>query len=390
MATPQRNRARKKNSSPSQSYRWKPLSLGFGLRLPGGASGAVASLAAGLGVHAAGLVVAKPDNGWRVHWTGPWGPGKRADALESGKRAVLTASVVHEGTIAVPIYFQGRCVAAVVLPDGAVPTGPTRELFQATGVSAILREAAFEMLAWESQTDALTGLANPRNVRLRIDEAAVEFSTVALMMIDVDHFRLYNEKWGHEAGNKALIEVARGITRAAGPRAIVGRYGGEEFVIAIPDCSRLQCVRIAERIRSEVKSANLPEGKGVTASIGCAILPDDGAETGSLISAADSAMYRAKRNGRDRVEVYSPGFDDPTGARLAGVTVLDLAEALRTIQRVQQEVVSASRGHTLDDEQVRYLVASRLLEGEGPDGAKATDLLVELASPRPRRRKKSA
>lgn len=391
VATPQRDRARKQNPKKPQRSRWKAIALGFGLKLPGGTSGAVASLTTAIGVRAAGFVVAKPGNSWQVNWAGHWGAGGRNRALETGKRAIAGATVVQEDAIGVPIFFMGRCVAAVVVPSGTDPNVLARESLQACGISAIVREAAFEMLAWESRTDALTGLANPRYIRKLIDEAAAGSKSVSLMMIDVDHFRLYNEKWGHEAGNLALIEVARAITRAAGPRAIVGRYGGEEFVVAISELSRLQCVRAAERIRAEITSAHLPEGKGVTASIGCAVFPDDAEDVGALVRVADYSMYRAKRNGRDRVEVFTPGSDDLAADRLAGVSVVDLAEALRAIKELQDDVESSSHGHLLDQEQVRFLVASRLLEEEGgAGGAQAAELLTSLARVRPRGGKKSA
>lgn len=369
--------------------RWKPVSLGFGLRLPGGAAGAVAGLANALGVRAAAFVIAKPDNGWRAHWAGPWGIAGRVAALESGKRAVSLGAVVSNDAVAVPILFQGRCIAAVVLPTEAQPDLLTRNVLQDTGIAAIVREAAFDILAWESRTDALTGLSNTRSVRRQIEAAATESQSVALMMIDVDHFRTYNEKWGHEAGNEALVAVAAAITRAAGPRAIVGRYGGEEFIVAIPDCSQLQCVRAAESIRGEIKASDLPEGRGVTASIGCAISIGGDSDIGSLISSADSAMYRAKRNGRDRVEVFAPGADDPTADRLAGMSVLDLAEALRAVHELHQEVLASAAGHCLDEDQVRLLVASRLLEGEG-EGGGAPEVLASLVQPRRKRNRKSA
>ena len=160
-----------------------------------------------------------------------------------------------------------------------------------------------------AELDALTGVLNRRAFIGRlgglIDASARSEHQLALIFVDLDHFKTLNDCHGHAAGDRALLTVAETLSHTLRPQDVVARYGGEEFVAVLPDCSETQALRIAERVRSAVRALGLPvdeQGTPLTASIGVA--GGDGSEgLKTMLARADSAMYAAKRAGRDRVVV---------------------------------------------------------------------------------------
>lgn len=171
-----------------------------------------------------------------------------------------------------------------------------------------------------SEVDKLTGLANRRAIDLRLPEIAersqAESEIIGVMMIDVDHFKIFNDRFGHQAGDRCLTQVARATAdqiRRHGD--LVGRFGGEEFLAVLPGAGLDATTRVAERIRAAVEHRVDPVDAAsgpVTVSIGCAagvIGPDRTIE--DLLHAADEALYDAKRSGRNRI---SPAPPAETGA----------------------------------------------------------------------------
>jgi len=192
------------------------------------------------------------------------------------------------------------------------------------GVVAITRdvtqqkdmEEKLETLATE---DGLTGLANRRRFDVRLLEewarAHRERTPLALLMLDLDHFKMFNDEYGHQAGDECLRAIGE-LLGAEAKRAadLAARYGGEEFAILLPNTDAEGCAQIAEKILREIRRAgmahrlNLPSGR-VTASIGGAVFrpgADQSAGSASLIEAADRALYTAKRSGRDRLVMAAP------------------------------------------------------------------------------------
>ncbi|WP_407192869.1 diguanylate cyclase [Bradyrhizobium sp. STM 3566] len=172
-------------------------------------------------------------------------------------------------------------------------------------------ETRLEMLAIE---DSLTGLANRRRFDERLKEewarAYRDRSSLALLMIDVDHFKAYNDEYGHPAGDACLRRIAKIIaaeTQRAGDLA--ARYGGEEFAVLLPNIDAASCAGVGERIRSAIHDAGLVHRTNlaagcVTASIGgatCRPVLERTAGVASLVEAADRALYAAKDAGRDRL-----------------------------------------------------------------------------------------
>lgn len=170
-----------------------------------------------------------------------------------------------------------------------------------------------EVIEWQrlAKTDDLTKIAN----RWEILEALRRWSQIALhqhtplclLMADIDFFKQVNDAWGHLAGDTVLQHVTRRIQSALRPIDVVGRYGGEEFLIILPETTHATARKIAERIRSRVAACPVHhDGKDiyVTISIGISSF-DENPDIFNLIAHADAAMYRAKDDGRNRVAVYA-------------------------------------------------------------------------------------
>ena len=165
-----------------------------------------------------------------------------------------------------------------------------------------------------SESDSLTGLANRRSFRSSFDnrftgEARAPGQSVTLMMIDLDHFKRFNDEFGHQAGDRALRSVGRCLEANFGEvDGIVARFGGEEFIAAFQSASVAEAERLADRVRRAVSALDIPvrdsQRQQVTTSIGLASTgPEAAIDLNELTARADRALYVAKRDGRDRVVV---------------------------------------------------------------------------------------
>ena len=137
-------------------------------------------------------------------------------------------------------------------------------------------------------------------------------------MCDLDHFKQLNDQYGHGRGDDALAAVGVVLSAAVRSSDFAGRYGGEEFLILLADTDADGARRLAEKIRATIASVRIPTvERSITMSVGIAVLPDHALDADSLVRAADRALYTAKSNGRDRVEVVGPHIAVPT-ARVSG------------------------------------------------------------------------
>lgn len=172
-----------------------------------------------------------------------------------------------------------------------------------------LRTDKLEALA---MVDGLTGIANRRNFDQTLDldwrRARRTGSHLSLIMIDIDEFKAYNDNYGHGAGDECLRVVAGAIeSTMRRPGDFVGRYGGEEFVVLLPECDLEGALTMAEKIRLAVKALKIPHAFSgtadhVTISLGChAMLCESKTSSNQLLQEADQALYLAKQRGRDRV-----------------------------------------------------------------------------------------
>lgn len=157
-------------------------------------------------------------------------------------------------------------------------------------------------------TDSLTGLYNfgffRERLGLEVDRALVTGDPLSLSVFDIDHFKGYNDRLGHAAGNEALVRVAGAIRAVSRRGDVVARYGGEEFVVLLYGAQRAEAAAFADQIRSRIESTpfGAPERpERITVSGGVATLPDDADDAARLFEAADANLYRAKQTGRNRV-----------------------------------------------------------------------------------------
>lgn len=214
------------------------------------------------------------------------------------------------------------------LPDGRWVQADERRTPQGgiagvrTDVTLLVRKeqelaAANAQLALLSNTDGVTGIGNRR----RFDERlAIEWARcgrhqmpLSVILIDIDHFKLYNDHYGHLAGDECLRKVAQ-LLQAMTRRAdeVAARYGGEEFVLLLPDVPLADATVVAQRCMDSLRDAALdhprsPTAPVLTLSMGIAsVVPRAGTGSDTLVQAADAALYRAKNGGRNRLEVFDP------------------------------------------------------------------------------------
>ena len=171
-----------------------------------------------------------------------------------------------------------------------------------------------DALRTQSIRDALTGLYNRRHLEeileREIRRSARAQQHLGIIVIDLDHFKSFNDPYGHDAGDAVLCETGLSLTSGIRAEDFVCRYGGEEFVVVLPTANLEAARARAETLRLKMKELTiLHQGKSmgmITISAGVAVFPDHGTTPREVIAAADAALYEAKRNGRDQVAVALP------------------------------------------------------------------------------------
>lgn len=229
--------------------------------------------------------------------------------------------------VCVPVSFMGRSLGVLhsVGPDGE-PLGGEQvahlRTLAAQAGSRIGTVRAFEKTQLQASTDGLTGLVNRRTAEKDLRAMIKAGRLFSLAIADLDKFKQLNDTHGHEAGDRALrlfAQVAQEVLRG---HDLIARWGGEEFVIVLPELDRFQAVAVLDRVRHSLAKAHPGETARFTASFG--VTDANQAETlEQLIHIADSGLYAAKGAGRDRTTIGDPGSDEVSG-------IEDLAEAETT------------------------------------------------------------
>jgi diguanylate cyclase (GGDEF)-like protein len=222
--------------------------------------------------------------------------------------------LVGQGTlVCVPLVALGETVGAVHL-HWSTPRELSLPLRLA--ITRVAEHAALSIanrrlllaLRGQANTDARTGLTNNRS----FDETAERIlanrgarDPVSILMLDLDHFKDFNDRFGHPAGDEALRAFAHLLTSCIRDEDVAARYGGEEFAVCLPGTNAAAAAAVAERIRERTETTIIPLSPGltghITVSIGIATAPADGVQLLALLKAADEALYRAKLAGRNRV-----------------------------------------------------------------------------------------
>jgi diguanylate cyclase (GGDEF)-like protein len=191
-------------------------------------------------------------------------------------------------------------IACAVTPALLVVALPPALLLQ--------RSLMHQQLQAAARTDAKTGLLNAaawqREAEAEIARATRTDEPLALLLVDLDHFKRVNDVYGHLTGDDVLVSVADVMKQQLREYDVVGRFGGEEFVVLLPGADTLEACRVAERLRSRVRRMSVPADDAtvaVTISVGVAIFRTHGHDLIELMASADLALYRAKESGRDRV-----------------------------------------------------------------------------------------
>jgi diguanylate cyclase (GGDEF)-like protein len=244
-------------------------------------------------------------------------PAVIADVTKTGLPPVIEdRGYKTPSFLSCPITLVGRTVGVMNFTDrvdGAAFDQDSLDLFLAVAPQlalaidrALLKDKAgeFEQL---SVTDALTGLLNRRYIEARLVEEIKRSNRhgfpMSFMMLDVDHFKSYNDNFGHPAGDEALKLVGKVIRDTLRGADVAARFGGEEFSILLPQTTGEEAIAIAERIRHNIENTDFPH-RQVTASIGVASCSAELCISADLVDAADRALYEAKRRGRNRIQEF--------------------------------------------------------------------------------------
>jgi diguanylate cyclase (GGDEF)-like protein len=218
--------------------------------------------------------------------------------------------------MAAPIQFEKQLLGVIAVGEPQALNGTEKDLLsivaQIAGV--VLFHQSFLIRAQRNaDTDVLTGLHNRRYFyrmsREFVEKAAQDRTSFSILLIDLDHFKSYNDTNGHDEGDRLLIEMS-GLLRGCTPDdAVVARYGGEEFIIMLPGVPAEDAIRYAEYLRKAVASHPFPHRERQPAGLisisgGIACFPDHGRSVQEVVRLADASLYKAKNSGRNRIVAH--------------------------------------------------------------------------------------
>lgn len=308
-------------------------------RTPDEAGSVVARVAAQLFPGSAGVVALVAGAGSLVDPTATWGTDAVVEpfgaedcwALRRGRPHVFEsaqggpacrhlAPLAVGATVCVPMMAHGELIGlfSVTAPDTSALPDARRRLAMTVAEHTALALANLkltETLRSQSIRDPLTGLFNRRYMEESLERemrrAVRSRQPVGIIMIDLDHFKAFNDAYGHDAGDAMLRLVGQMLQRGVRAEDIACRYGGEEFTLILPEASLLEAAQRAEYLRQAVKQLPVVHRKQtltpVTFSAGVAVYPDHGPTADAVLRAADMALYHAKARGRDRVSINRAG-----------------------------------------------------------------------------------
>jgi len=213
--------------------------------------------------------------------------------------------------IAVPMLFEGRLIGILCIIDVSVSDFEKFSILAAQFSLEMRRIILYEKVEQMAITDGLTKAFAKRHIMERLGE---EFErsmrhnfSLAFLMVDIDHFKNYNDTYGHLVGDAVLKDIVMLLKNNTREVDLVGRFGGEEFCVILPETAKDEARLVAERIREVIENHSFKaydESTNVQVSIGVAVYPEDAKDTDEIIENSDKALYTAKNSGRNRVCVY--------------------------------------------------------------------------------------
>ena len=235
--------------------------------------------------------------------------------------------------VCVPVTFMGRALGVL---HATSPVGSPPDVDEVGRLTALATQSggrigtvrSFERSQLQATTDGLTGLRNRRTIETELRGLLNEGVEMSLVMADLDHFKLLNDTYGHGAGDRALRKFSQVLEASLRDSDIAGRFGGEEFVIALPGASVAKAVEVLDRLRQRLAIAGEEaDNPTCTASFGV-VDSSMGGSLEELLRIADAALYRAKDEGRNRV------------------TVADERDVVSAAQSIEQVAVSSAKATT--------------------------------------------
>jgi diguanylate cyclase (GGDEF)-like protein len=249
------------------------------------------------------------------------------DDGDFGQRAAQMKADFHPAShphfkveLAAPMGHQERTLGVITV--GGMLRHPKNEktmlkMVADLGSIALNNAFLFHQADQLINSDGLTGICNKRFFLQRIAEEIMRSESrheeFSLFIFDIDHFKHYNDNNGHLAGDEALKTTGRILRESIREDDVPARYGGEEFVVLLPSTPKVGALTVAEKIRAAIQDHEYPKEKNqpggdLTISGGVAAYPYDGKTSAEIISAADDALYKAKRGGRNRVLAFQPTY----------------------------------------------------------------------------------
>ena len=324
----------------------------------GGSSEFVIARARGLADEVMREVRIRPGEGVVGHVVASRRPLLVRAAADAPMRAAGDSRYRSESFISVPIVIddEPRGVLNVTEREDGQPFEmqdlATLELLASHIGAVLVQQEQGEALQRLAETDPLTWLFNRRHFDRRLEAEANRAlraeHLLALLMIDVDRFKQYNDRYGHRVGDLVLKAVASAIKQAVRLYDVPTRYGGDEFAVILPDADTEAASRVARRILEKAESVPLPAeliaaGERLGLSIGVATFPRPAGDAATLVETADTAMYRAKQSGGG-IRVWEHSFaDGPNGAMRSRAIALPpapyLAEPARLATRELQTLI---------------------------------------------------
>lgn len=229
-----------------------------------------------------------------------------ADSSADARHTIVYEGMEPHGHVIIPLKAKNGVVGVLYLylKPGSRVEGARMHFLESIGAmlgAAISNSILYEETKMLALHDHLTGLANKRLLNIELERnfalAKRYLRPLSCLMIDLDHFKKYNDSHGHVAGDTLLQSVSRAVAASLRETDFAARYGGEEFCVLLPETALERAVLVAEKIRAAVKT-----GTDITASLGAAAFDPAMSGPGELVEAADKALYIAKERGRDRVE----------------------------------------------------------------------------------------